>query len=102
MLLDIKGPTEVRASAIQTTSDVEIVNPDLYICTLAAKGHLRMELNVERGKGYVPAERSKREGQRMGVIQIDSIFSQREQANFVGKKPRVSQTTHLARQHVTV
>src|SRR5204863_8675384 len=62
MLLDIKGPTEVRASAIQTTSDAEIVNPDLYICSLAARGHLRMELNVSRRQGYVPAERNTREG----------------------------------------
>jgi len=53
LVLDIKGPAEVRAADIQTTSDVEIVNPDLYICTLAAKGHLRMEMTVERGKGYV-------------------------------------------------
>src|SRR6202022_4095708 len=49
--LDIKGPAEVHASDIQTTSDVEIVNPDLYICTLAEKGNLRVELTVERGKG---------------------------------------------------
>ncbi len=48
LLLDVKGPVEVRASHIQATSDVEIVNPDLYICTLAAKGHLRLELNVEK------------------------------------------------------
>src|SRR6266702_4556255 len=75
LLRDVKGPAEVRASHIQASSDVEIVNPDLYICTLAAKGHLRMELNVERGKGYVPAERNKREGQPIGVIPIDSIFS---------------------------
>src|SRR6266851_3186175 len=67
LLLDVKGPAEVRASHIQASSDVEIVNPDLYICTLAAKGHLRIELNVERGKGYVPAERNKREGQPIGV-----------------------------------
>ena len=58
LLLDVKGPAEVRASHIQSSSDVEIVNPDLYICTLAAKGHLRMELNVERGKGYVQMYRS--------------------------------------------
>ena len=93
LLLDVKGPAEVRGSHIQATSDVEIVNPDLYICTLAAKGHLRMELNVERGKGYVPAERNKREGQPIGVIPIDSIFSPVEKANFVVEKTRVGQST---------
>jgi DNA-directed RNA polymerase subunit alpha len=97
LTLDVKGPTEVRAAHIQPTSDVEIVNPDLYICTLAAKGHLRMELNVERGKGYVPAERNKREGQPIGVIPIDSIFSPVEKANFVVEKTRVGQSTDYDR-----
>jgi DNA-directed RNA polymerase subunit alpha len=97
LTLDAKGPAEVRASNIQASSDVEIVNPDLYICTLAAKGHLRMELNVERGKGYVPAERNKREGQPIGVIPIDSIFSPVEKANFVVEKTRVGQSTDYDR-----
>ena len=93
LLLDVKGPAEVRASHIQSSSDVEIVNPDLYICTLAAKGHLRMELNVERGKGYVPAERNKREGQPIGVIPIDAIFTPVRRANFTIEKTRVGQET---------
>jgi len=97
LTLDVKGPAEVHASHIQATSDVEIVNPDLYICTLAAKGHLRMELNVERGKGYVPAERNKREGQPIGVVPIDSIFSPVEKANFVVEKTRVGQSTDYDR-----
>src|SRR5205823_5825342 len=97
MLLDVKGPAEVRASDIQTTSDVEVVNPDLYICTLAAKGHLRMELNVSRGKGYVPADRNKREGQPIGVIPIDAIFSPVQKANFVVEKTRVGQSTDFDR-----
>src|ERR1043166_7015686 len=97
LLLDVKGPAEVHASHIQATSDVDVVNPDLYICTLAAKGHLRMELNVERGKGYVPAERNKREGQPIGVIPIDSIFWPVEKANFVVEKTRVGQSTDYDR-----
>jgi DNA-directed RNA polymerase subunit alpha len=97
LLLDVKGPAEVRASHIQATSDVEIVNPDLYICTLAAKGHLRMELNVERGKGYVPAERNKREGQPIGVIPIDAIFTPVQKANFTVEKTRVGQSTDFDR-----
>jgi DNA-directed RNA polymerase subunit alpha len=97
LLLDVKGPAEVRASHIQANADVEIVNPDLYICTLAAKGHLRMELNVEKGKGYVPAERNKHEGQPIGVIPIDSIFSPVEKANFVVEKTRVGQSTDYDR-----
>ncbi len=95
--LDVKGPAEVHASDIQASSDVEIVNPDLYICTLAAKGHLRMELNVERGKGYVPADRNKREGQPIGVIPIDAIFSPVHKANFLVEKTRVGQSTDFDR-----
>jgi DNA-directed RNA polymerase subunit alpha len=97
ILLDVKGPAEVKASHIQASSDVEVVNPDLYICTLASKGHLRMELNVEKGKGYVPADRNKREGQPIGVIPIDSIFSPVEKANFVVEKTRVGQSTDYDR-----
>src|SRR5438046_9515331 len=56
-----------------------------------------MELNVERGKGYVPAERNKREGQPIGVIPIDSIFSPVEKANFTVEKTRVGQSTDYDR-----
>src|ERR1700737_4397564 len=91
LLLDVKGPAEVKASHIQSSSDVEVVNPDLYICTLASKGHLRMELNVEKGKGYVPAERNKREGQPIGVIPIDSIFSPVEEHEAVLRGEKAGQ-----------
>src|SRR6266581_8524817 len=94
MTLDVSGPKEVKASDIQAPSDVEIVNPDLYICTLDSnKGRLRMELTVERGKGYVPAERNKKEGQPIGVIPIDAIFSPVVKANFLIEKTRVGQET---------
>src|SRR5437588_154471 len=74
LTLDVSGPKEVRASDIQAPSDVEIVNPDLYICTLDSnKGRLRMELTVERGKGYVPAERNKKEGQPIGGVPIEDL-----------------------------
>ena len=97
LLLDVRGPAVVHASDIQTTSDVEIVNGDLYICTIADKGHIRLELNVERGRGYVPAERNKREGQPIGVIPIDAIFSPVHKANFTVEKTRVGQATDFDR-----
>src|SRR2546421_2168074 len=94
LTLDVTGPREVHASEIQVPSDVEVVNPDLYICTLDGKqGRLRMELTVERGKGYVPAERNKKEGQPIGVIPIDAIFSPVVKANFLIEKTRVGQET---------
>jgi DNA-directed RNA polymerase subunit alpha len=97
VVLDVKGPAEIHAGDIQTTSDVEVVNPDLYICTVADKGRVRIELNVERGKGYVPAERNKREGQPIGVIPIDAIFSPVHKANFSVEKTRVGQSTDYDR-----
>src|SRR5207247_4967493 len=91
---DGSGPKEVKASDIQAPSDVEIVNPDLYICTLDSnKGRLRMELVVEHGKGYVPADRNKKEDQPIGVIPIDAIFSPVVKANFLIEKTRVGQDT---------
>src|SRR3989440_5161281 len=94
LTLDVTGPRDVKASDIQAPSDVEIVNPELYICTLDSnKGRLRMELTVERGKGYVPAERNKKEGQPIGVIPIDAIFSPVVKANFLIEKTRVGQET---------
>jgi DNA-directed RNA polymerase subunit alpha len=94
LTLDVTGPRTVYARDIQAPSDVEIVNPDLYICTIdQANGRLRMELTVETGKGYVPAERNKKEGQPIGVIPIDAIFSPVVKANFLIEKTRVGQDT---------
>src|SRR5207244_10748653 len=94
LTLDVTGPREVKAADIQAPSDVEIVNPELYICTLDSnKGRLRMELTDERGKGYVPAERNKKEGQPTGVIPNDAIFSPVVKANFLIEKTRVGQET---------
>lgn len=92
--LDAKGPRTVTAGDIELSSDVEIRNPDLHICTLdSPKAHLRMDLTVERGKGYVTAERNKREGQPIGVIPIDAIFTPVRKANFSVEKTRVGQET---------
>src|SRR5437870_10302243 len=102
LTLDVKGPAEVRASDIQAPADVEVVNPDLYICTLAGKGHLRMEMTVERGKGYVSAERNKHEGQPIGVVPIDAIFSPVVKANFLVEKTRVGQSTDFDRLNLEV
>ncbi|MGH7881519.1 MAG: DNA-directed RNA polymerase subunit alpha [Candidatus Dormibacteraceae bacterium] len=100
--LDIRGPAEVHASDIQLPDEVEVINGDLYICTLADGGQLRMELNVEQGKGYAPAELNKREGQAIGVISIDAIFSPVVKANFLVEKTRVGQSTDFERLHLEV
>ncbi|HEY8679109.1 MAG TPA: DNA-directed RNA polymerase subunit alpha [Candidatus Dormibacteraeota bacterium] len=94
LTIDVTGPKQVTAADIQAPSDVEVINQDLYLCTLDSnKGRLRMELTVERGKGYVPADRNKKEGQPIGVIPIDAIFSPVVKANFLIEKTRVGQET---------
>ncbi|MBV8300523.1 MAG: DNA-directed RNA polymerase subunit alpha [Candidatus Dormibacteraeota bacterium] len=92
--LDVTGPKEVTAADIQCPSDVEIRNPQQHIATLdSPKAGLRADLMVERGKGYVTADRNKREGQPIGVIPIDAIFTPVRKANFSVEKTRVSQET---------
>ena len=75
LLLRAEGPGAVRASAIQTTGDIEILNGDLVLCTLDDGASLRMELTVDIGKGYVPAERNRPDDAPIGLIAIDSIYS---------------------------
>jgi DNA-directed RNA polymerase subunit alpha len=84
---------EVRASQIAPDPDVEILNPDLYIATLDKDGRLEIEMEVRHGRGYVPAERNKREGQAVDVIAIDSIFSPIRKVNFTVEDARVGQIT---------
>lgn len=94
LTLDARGPREVTAGDIETPSDVEIRNPKQHIATLdSPRAQLRMDLMVERGKGYVTAERNKREGQPIGVIPIDAIFTPVRKANFWVEKTRVGQET---------
>jgi DNA-directed RNA polymerase subunit alpha len=101
--LDVRGPKDVTAGDIETPSDVEVRNPKQHIATLdSPKAQLRMDLMVERGKGYVPAERNKKEGQPIGVIRIDSIFTPVRKANFSVEKTRVGQETEWDRLIVEV
>src|SRR5947209_1116761 len=69
--LDKRGPAEVKAGDIQTTADVEILNPDLYLANVNATGRIALDLTVEQGRGYLSAERNKRAGAPIGVIPVD-------------------------------
>jgi DNA-directed RNA polymerase subunit alpha len=103
MTLDVRGPKVVTAGDIDTPSDVEIRNPELHICTLdGPQAQLRIDMTVERGKGYVTAERNKKEGQPIGVIPIDAIFTPVRKANFSVEKTRVGQETEWDRLLVEV
>ncbi len=91
--LKATGPGEVRASQIVTDADVEILNPELYITTLDKDGKLEMEIEVGRGRGYVPAERNKRENQPVDVIAVDSVFSPIVRVNYQVEDTRVGHAT---------
>src|SRR5215813_6345591 len=72
--LDVRGPADVTAGSIQTTSDVEILNPDLHIATLNKQGRLALDITIARGRGYRSADANK-VSTTIGVIPVDSIFS---------------------------
>ncbi|OUX36829.1 MAG: DNA-directed RNA polymerase subunit alpha [Candidatus Pelagibacter sp. TMED273] len=75
LILDAKGPGEIKASDITKITDIEILNPDLTICNLDENTHFHMEMTVGTGKGYVPASMNKPEDPPIGLIPIDSLFS---------------------------
>ncbi|MGH7640519.1 MAG: DNA-directed RNA polymerase subunit alpha [Candidatus Dormibacteria bacterium] len=94
LTLDAQGGRRLTAADIAPNPDVEIANPDLYLCTLdGASAKLRMDMTVELGRGYSPADRNKREGQPIGVIPVDAIFTPVIKANFLVEKTRVGQDT---------
>jgi len=97
LTLKAAGEGEVRASQITPDADVEILTPDLYVCALDKDGKLDMELEIRHGRGYVPAERNKREGMPVDVIPIDSIFSPMRKVNFQVEDTRVGQATDYNR-----
>tara|TARA_A100000164_G_scaffold149441_1_gene132641 strand:- start:21 stop:1049 length:1029 start_codon:yes stop_codon:yes gene_type:complete len=75
LILDAKGPGEIKASNITTSGDIEILNPDLVICNLDENTNFHMEMTVNNGKGYVSADMNKPDEPPLGLISIDSLFS---------------------------
>ena len=94
--LDVRGPAEVTAADIQTTADVEVLNSDLHLATLNAKGRLAIDLTVERGRGYLAADAG-RASTTIGVIPVDSIFSPVRRVSFSVEPTRVEQSTNFDR-----
>jgi len=84
---------EVTAGDIITDPDVEILNPELHLATVDASGSLKMEIIVERGRGYVPGDKNKKPDQVIGVIPIDSIFSPIQRVNYQITDTRVGNVT---------
>ncbi len=94
--LDRRGPGTATAGDLQVTADVEVLNPDQVIATLNAKGRLAVDLTVERGRGYLSADKNKRSG-AIGVIPVDAIFSPVRRVAFTVEPVRVEQSTDFDR-----
>jgi len=95
--LKAKGKGEVKAGDIEHDAEIEIVNPDLTIATLDTNGKLNLEMIVERGRGYVPAERNKKPNLPVGFIPTDSIFTPVVKVNISTEETRVGQEINYDR-----
>ncbi|MCE0743494.1 MULTISPECIES: DNA-directed RNA polymerase subunit alpha [Acetobacter] len=102
MVLTATGPGEVKAGQIQTGHGIEIMNPDLVICTLDEGEKLGMEFTVNIGKGYVPAAANRPEDAPIGLIPIDAIYSPVKRVSYKVEPTRVGQVTDYDRLLLTV
>ena len=102
MVLTATGPGEVRASQIQTGHDIDVMNPDLVICTLDEGIKFGMEFTVQVNKGYVPAAANRPEDAPIGLIPIDSIYSPVRRVSYKVEPTRVGQVTDYDKLLLTV
>jgi len=93
--LEVSKAGKITAKDIQCPSDVEILNPDLYITTLEKGSKLKMELRVEKGVGYVPAQQRQREETEVNMIVVDTAFSPIKKVRYEIEATRVGQMTDL-------
>jgi DNA-directed RNA polymerase subunit alpha len=91
MTLRKQGPGQVVAGDIQVTGDVEVLNPDLVLCTLDEGADIRMEFTVDTGKGYVPADRNRAEDAPIGLIPVDSLYSPVKKVSYKVENTREGQ-----------
>lgn len=91
--IDAEGEGPVLAKDIKADADVEVLNPNLHIATLNGDGRFYMEMVLNRGRGYVTAEKNKLPGQPIGVIPVDSIYTPIRKVNYLVENTRVGQDT---------
>ncbi|MCX7711251.1 MAG: DNA-directed RNA polymerase subunit alpha [Clostridia bacterium] len=91
--IEADGEGPVTAGDIKADSDVEILNPDLHIATLNGDHRFYMEFTINKGRGYVPAEKNKQYGQPIGIIPVDSIYTPVRKVNYTVENTRVGQVT---------
>ena len=87
--LDVEGPAEVTAGDILTDSDIEIVNPDHYLFTIAEGHSLKATMTVAKNRGYVPAEGNKKDDAPVGTLAVDSIYTPVKKVNYQVEPARV-------------
>jgi len=97
LYLDVEGEGDVTGHAIIADPDVAIINPDHKIATLAEDGRLKMEMEVQRGRGYVPVERLRTEDRPVGVIPVDAVFTPVRKVKYAVEATRVGQRTDYDR-----
>jgi len=88
LILDVKGPGEIKAKDIQPNSEVKILNPDLVLCHLDDNTKFHMELIANTGKGYRPAEKNKMDDAPLGLIAIDSLFTPVKKVSYTVENAR--------------
>ena len=93
LIINAKGPKDVTAADIETDSEVEIINPDLHIATIDKSANLYMEIMLEKGRGYVLADKNKDANTPIGEVPMDSLFTPVTKVNFAVEKTRVGQIT---------
>ena len=91
--IDADGEGVVTAGDIKVDSDVEILNPELHICTLNGDSRFYMELVLNKSRGYIAAEKNKQTGQPIGIIPVDSIYTPVRKVNYTVENTRVGQVT---------
>ena len=93
VMLDVKGPAEVKAKDIAVDDELEFVDPEAHIATLNEDARLQMTLTIDKGRGYVSADKNKYPNMPIGVIPIDSIFTPIKKVNYTVVDTRVGQIT---------
>ena len=93
--IDVEGEGEVKGSDIKCDSDIEILNPEHHIATLSggAGSKLYMEITINKGRGYVGADKNKKDDKPIGMLPLDSIFTPVTRVNFLVENTRVGQIT---------
>jgi DNA-directed RNA polymerase subunit alpha len=103
LTLRAKGEKKVKASDIKASSDVEVINKDTHIATLTdKKAEIEIEIEVDRGLGYMPVEQRKKEKLTIGSIAVDAIFSPIKRVNYEIENMRVGDRTDFNRLQIDI